>query len=1347
MKKFIFLSLLLALNACAVVKIDIDGRLEDISVEAVSASGNLRAEHPAWAGTQAYLIFSCTASHEWNRYRCAFMPKKDGEILIARRGLSSGKEINHWTFYRNFKISGGVLRFHSAAPANTKGLEPGIERSSHFHWLRDWVSVKAGIPVILEFESRKGITLPASEFTAEEYRFPLPPGNTKSALRFTVDGGAAMIPVSLENPEKSCRTHQTSLAYNSETEKAEAVTGRVIGKEWTPFLFTFTPGLSGELSLCRRNASNTPGQAEWIEFRNLKVSGAALRHAPRSQVNRSSSGLERTSFPAPLYDILAVEKGKKVTVEFEARTSKTEPVSKYARKMWSLPNPTFKPVWKDKKIQLLGAGDHGVSFVRYGKGFKSIDRPGAAFEVPENDIVSRKEFSVPVELLEEDGIARTTNARFGFPLPEKGFYNVENLSVSGPNGRKVPASISAVGFWPDRSIKWAIIEIPVSLNAKERAVYTVQGGKNVRRMKLHSPPVHLINGHPVVSSGGLHAVVIPGSDALLSNIRYGETNFGNLKVLAGVNGKMQIHKVSVEDSASTIRIDGSLADERLIGGFTARLHFSAGAPVVRVSFTYRADNLSHELNDLDSLHLILTAGNGTLASGAKRIFQGNDLEFYFNSQAKRGFMPETDVFATGKGRVAFALTDAGKRYPKAFAVSEKGLDIQLLPPQPSKNFNADLPGYLRYPYVDGKYRLMAGMNFTEDITFDFSGAAVSPHDIIAVIPCSWYAETNAVRGVFADHYTKPFDDHAATEFYRHLDRKKNQREYGFLNYGDWYGERGGNWGNNEYDFAYGLLTLFARTGNRDIYRLGIAAARHQSDVDIIHATPFKEFLGGNYMHCVGHTGQRYEPNGTPGNWYGGISLQSYANARNGHSWCGGMFTAFMMSGKADIGDSALLLASHLVQDSGKPYLNHGNPRSHGWMLEGLMQAYDATGDACYLKAGGNVADSFFKTQNFAKGGAWPHELPAGYLRGQREGYGSSCFQTGIVLQALHHYSIRAERPEIQKNLHAAAAWLRKAWINEASGWPYVASWDGSALWPPHQSLNMLMLPGVKADGNPAGDEMLCDALGFYILRGVGTQGIGKNLAMDLIFAPAVFESIKNMPEKFELSPAAVMRNRSKSPHLLRLRGPELMELELTLEQSSAKLHFERHFSRKTPIAKKAFHVSVLTENGTVSTEWKGPADRKTDKQTCMLEGKTGDVFRIFIEDDLSSYWEVYCNNEIPIRIKLKKDSLFADGAPLFFHVRVPAGTMHFTVAARAAHSGNFGLVTADSSGKIVGTASGYNDLVNLPWQRNNQKHKTVKVQVSRRDCAQEEIYSFLTWSSGDIALELTGVPEYLEYVK
>jgi len=82
-----------------------------------------------------------------------------------------------------------------------------------------------------------------------------------------------------------------------------------------------------------------------------------------------------------------------------------------------------------------------------------------------------------------------------------------------------------------------------------------------------------------------------------------------------------------------------------------------------------------------------------------------------------------------------------------------------------------------------------------------------------------------------------------------------------------------SWGNREYDTARHILLQFARTGDPKCFYVGNTAARHTSEVDVIHFVNddlkehFISDVGGNssypirpgmvHQHCVGHVSGFY----------------------------------------------------------------------------------------------------------------------------------------------------------------------------------------------------------------------------------------------------------------------------------------------------------------------------------------------------------------------------------------------------------------------------------------------------------------------------------------------------------
>lgn len=245
---------------------------------------------------------------------------------------------------------------------------------------------------------------------------------------------------------------------------------------------------------------------------------------------------------------------------------------------------------------------------------------------------------------------------------------------------------------------------------------------------------------------------------------------------------------------------------------------------------------------------------------AMRYFQSDERTL----NGKPGMLGTLSVLAD-HGRFSATIRDAAYRWPKGMKAEKEKITLELLPEQPSKEFGKNLPHYLKFPFVEGKYRSKWGMAFTEKLRFDFgSEPAVANAEtnlpVVAVIDRDWYFRTKAVEGVSAgnDHSFDQYDRKMKQAVDEHWEFKLRQREFGYFNYGDWYGERGHNWGNNEYDMAYGLFIHFARTGNRKAARLASASAQHQADVDIVHAYPDPYYIGGNAEHAIGHTGTSYQ---------------------------------------------------------------------------------------------------------------------------------------------------------------------------------------------------------------------------------------------------------------------------------------------------------------------------------------------------------------------------------------------------------------------------------------------------------------------------------------------------------
>ena len=153
------------------------------------------------------------------------------------------------------------------------------------------------------------------------------------------------------------------------------------------------------------------------------------------------------------------------------------------------------------------------------------------------------------------------------------------------------------------------------------------------------------------------------------------------------------------------------------------------------------------------------------------------------------------------------------------------------------------------------------------------------------------------------------------------------------------------------------------------------------------------------------------------------------------------------------------------------------------------------------------------------------------------------------------------------------------------------------------------------------------------------------------------------------------------------------------------------------------------------------------KKSCVLNGKKGDIFTIFIEDNMSSYWEVYSLCRTPVRVHLVRGSQLSNGVPLFFTLKVPSGGRDFTIRYTGCHPGPYGIAAMDSSGRILTVKSDIGTTLQLPWQKSKKVETSCDIKIRRTNISQEETYHFFTWSEGDILLNAEGCKPVVEFCR
>ena len=579
--------------------------------------------------------------------------------------------------------------------------------------------------------------------------------------------------------------------------------------------------------------------------------------------------------------------------------------------------------WHNDKVKFEKLSDKGLKYeqiapkkpIQFGRPRPAIPFARSRMPGKAGSITQRK---VTVNLLEQTGVARNaTPITFGLPLPRSGLYDLASMRVLAPDGHEVSAQFTATAFWPDDSLKWVLVDFQAELGPKESANYAVELGSEVKRGKRDSQlSLNETDDAITVSTGAIKVVIDKQRFNILRSVRANGHQIaasavegvrlvdehGSPFTLSGTRPKnVRTEEQGPEKVVVAVAGDYADAGGKTYMSYVTRLTFRNGSARVTVAHTHVNTYVKTEFTDITSLSMPLRLGGPVARSVAYWPRKGGKWQEMGVDLAARGRFSILQAHdnhictVSGSGDATTGPSTSGRypgvlriegadsavnmvchefwqRWPKGFEVTPSDFRIELLPEQWGKQYGLDFPRYgmgselphwLLYPFVDGKYRFKWGMSFTTRVTFDFGGQtpleelrsdANAP--VVAVLPASWYAQTKAMGEMAAPVGKRmaQWDTYVAKAYEQDMARKALYREYGFFNYGDWYGERGRNWGNNEYDLAHGFFTQFVRTGRRDYFRLALAAARHQADVDCVHAYPDPFYVGANHPHAIGHTG-------------------------------------------------------------------------------------------------------------------------------------------------------------------------------------------------------------------------------------------------------------------------------------------------------------------------------------------------------------------------------------------------------------------------------------------------------------------------------------------------------------
>jgi hypothetical protein len=702
----------------------------------------------------------------------------------------------------------------------------------------------------------------------------------------------------------------------------------------------------------------------------------------------------------------------------------------------------------------------------------------------------------------------------GIPFAQGTLASSGDVELVDGAGKSLPAQFEATAFWPDGSIKW----LQVSFLA-DTAPTPV---KFHLRCGVAPQPVAPTPAAPAARLGGLAHITDASGKIFYAN----KADVSSLEE----NGPICMVK----------RLEGDFIakDSTKLFRWRQRLFHYAGQDWTRVQWTIGNNSTNAILTNLRdaAVHFPLAAhgevrgafdgGEAVALTAPATLLQDKDDHFTatLDEQPRSGQHAAGGAFITdGTHGLAVAVPNFWQLYPKGFELRPDGLTVNILPALPADVFakesqNAEDLIRLYYCYDRGQYRIKRGLEFSTDLyvrfaaTSDARFAAWAGRPLYAVAPPAHYC-ASGVFGIVEPQQAGLFDayEKMAAEGLVQLEKNRQKKhEYGWMNFGDWHGERHFNWGNHEYDMMGALALQFIRTGNPQWLRWAEECTRHSTTIDTVHYPWQARMAGRVYAHSVGHVGGFFDMTDPRfralGNVFG-LSDPSRPNAfitgaidPGGHIFQPGNFRVGFLTGERRYREVAEMVcgaqAAYMTRN-----FDFGIERAAGWPLMNAVSAYEATGNPFFLNAAKLYVEKITGKQT--ERGDWGLRHGPPECLHQPSHPGGKAFAAGVLLNGLMMFDAVAPSAAVKQCIARNAHWLEKyAWNHETHSFRYIDTCPTFEKGRGNGGTDLLVASGLAyactLDRDPALRALLLDSLG----RALPTRGkAGKDFIQDIRQTP------------------------------------------------------------------------------------------------------------------------------------------------------------------------------------------------------------------------------------------------------
>ena len=780
-----------------------------------------------------------------------------------------------------------------------------------------------------------------------------------------------------------------------------------------------------------------------------------------------------------------------------------------------------------------------------------------------------QEVVVPVDLINLNHANLTgLPMTFGVPLQEGAVHSVESC-VLAIQEKRFPVQARMLSQWSDESVRWALIDAPVPINLSETSEIEASVIFNVSDLPHNKGmSINRTTDQIQVIADQLRVTIQSGTlsiDKLQDGkwrpvIQPSTLTFKTILENDIPLSASEIQDVIVEETGNqrtVLKFDIYHEDDKKIAHLKSnfRLHIYTGQSFIKLTHrlevispslapSAKGGQLSSESDNRIRSAIVGTSGEEStllklrsfsinLQCGSIKAVRHNDqswditdqmwqlrhdhdLAYVIGDQTQDGRATGSIQIKAESGNLGIGIKNFWQTYPKALSASNNSIHIQLFP----ERFDDELPGdedawhRLYFWLKDNDYILKSGMALTTEMVIDFGidnpmifqwleqGIIARP-DIDYVNQIGVLNPIASRQDSILPNY-EALTDQALNSFY---DDREHFRAYGHVNFGDWYGESGWSWGNNEYDPAYCAYIEFIRGGDPRWAVWGTESVRHLVDVDTINYSSDITEIGGQTMHMPGHLGG-YLPPLFRSKMAGTKSIPS-------HIWVEGALLHYLLSGDESIRESIEKTRQWLVRKDWFDYYDFSNCRESGWHIIHLCMLTTALNDIECLNAATIIVERVLERAE--PDGGWVRMLTdshcgCGYPRCR----GATGFMVGVLLSGLKRYYNLTNDEAVAEAIVGGARWLINYTFDEEVGYFRYTSCKNRTLGGTFQ-MTQLVLEGIAAAYEISGDI----EIGSYVKNGLkaigifpenlGHSGLGKAMSQQMRYVPTVLAALQKRP--------------------------------------------------------------------------------------------------------------------------------------------------------------------------------------------------------------------------------------------